>query len=149
MTQQSEKIMHRVGLLHKYISRYTVHRTQHMKICIHLFFRNLFKNDVILKFNKNIRYFTLWLYLRGRDWLRAGRSGDRIPMEGRFFVHVTIVARAHPASCTMGTGTFPVVKRPGRGADHPPPSVEVKKEYSYTCTSSGPSGLLRGIFTFM
>ena len=24
---------------------------------------------------------------------------------------------ARPASCTMGTGSFPVVKRPGRGAD--------------------------------
>jgi hypothetical protein len=23
---------------------------------------------------------------------------------------------------TMGTGSFPGVKRPGRGADHPPPS---------------------------
>jgi hypothetical protein len=32
-------------------------------------------------------------------------------------------------SCTMGTGSFPGVKRPGRGADHPPPSsAEVKKE---------------------
>ena len=29
---------------------------------------------------------------------------------------------AHPASCTMGTGPFPGVKRPRRGADHPPPS---------------------------
>jgi hypothetical protein len=35
----------------------------------------------------------------------------------------------HPASYTMGTGSFPGVKRPGRGADHPPPSsTEVKKE---------------------
>jgi hypothetical protein len=24
--------------------------------------------------------------------------------------------------CTMGTGSFPGVKRPGRGADHPPPT---------------------------
>jgi hypothetical protein len=32
-------------------------------------------------------------------------------------------------SCTMGTGSFPGVKRPGRGADHPPPSsAEVEKE---------------------
>jgi hypothetical protein len=30
-------------------------------------------------------------------------------------------------SCTMGNGSFPGVKRPGRGADHPPPpSAEVK-----------------------
>jgi hypothetical protein len=32
------------------------------------------------------------------------------------------------AFCTMGTGSFPGVKRPGRDADHPPPSsAEVKK----------------------
>jgi hypothetical protein len=36
---------------------------------------------------------------------------------------------AHPASCTMGTGYFPGVKRPGRGADYPPPSSsEVENE---------------------
>ena len=29
---------------------------------------------------------------------------------------------AHTASCTMGTGSFPRVKRPGRDADHPPSS---------------------------
>jgi hypothetical protein len=35
---------------------------------------------------------------------------------------------AHASSSTMGTGSFPGVKRPGRGADHPPPaSAEVKK----------------------
>jgi hypothetical protein len=39
------------------------------------------------------------------------------------------VPRAHPASCTMGTGSFPGVKRPGRGADHPSsPSAEVENE---------------------
>ena len=27
---------------------------------------------------------------------------------------------AHPASYTMGTGSFPGVKGPGRGVDHPP-----------------------------
>ena len=33
---------------------------------------------------------------------------------------------AHPASCTMGTGSLPAVKRPGRGADpHPIFSPEV------------------------
>jgi hypothetical protein len=39
---------------------------------------------------------------------------------------------AHPASCTMGTGgLFPGVKaRPGRDADHSPPSsAEVVNEY--------------------
>jgi hypothetical protein len=62
-------------------------------------------------------------------WLRAGRSGDRIPVGARFFAHVQTGPEAHPASCTMGIGSFPGVKRPGRGADHPPPSsADVKKE---------------------
>jgi hypothetical protein len=60
--------------------------------------------------------------------LRAGRYGDRIPVGVRFFAHVQTGPGAHPASCTMGTGSFPGVKRPGRGADHlPPSSAEVKK----------------------
>ena len=29
---------------------------------------------------------------------------------------------SHPVSCTMGTGSFPGVKWPGRGAEPPPPS---------------------------
>jgi len=34
----------------------------------------------------------------------------------------------HPASYTMGTGSFPGVKRPGRGVDHPPQSSAEVKE---------------------
>jgi len=49
---------------------------------------------------------------------------------------------AHPASYTMGTGSFPGVKRLGRGADHPPPSSAEVKEYSYTAT---PPLALRGL----
>ena len=30
---------------------------------------------------------------------------------------------AHPASCTMGTGSFLGAKRPGRCVNHPPPSM--------------------------
>jgi hypothetical protein len=45
--------------------------------------------------------------------LRAGRSGDRIPV-GRDFPYVQTGPGAHPASCTMGTGSFPGVKY-GRG----------------------------------
>ena len=39
----------------------------------------------------------------------------------RFSATVQTCPGAYPASCTMGTGSFPGVKRPGRGADHPPP----------------------------
>jgi len=46
---------------------------------------------------------------------------------------------AHPASYTMGTGSFPGVKRPGCGIDHPPPSsAEVKERVQlYICTIFG------------
>jgi hypothetical protein len=51
---------------------------------------------------------------------------------------------AHSASCTMGTGSFPGIKRPGRGVDHPPTSSAELKErvelYLYS-----PLGL-RGLF---
>jgi len=35
---------------------------------------------------------------------------------------------AHPAHCTMGIGSFPEVKRTGRGVDHPPTSSAEVKE---------------------
>jgi hypothetical protein len=58
-----------------------------------------------------------------------GRSGDRIPVGVRFFPRIQTGPGAHPAFCTMGTGSFPGVKRPGRGADQPPPpSAEVENE---------------------
>jgi hypothetical protein len=52
--------------------------------------------------------------------LRAGRSGDRISVGVRFFAPVQTGPGAHPASCTMGSGSFPGVKRPGRGVEHQP-----------------------------
>ena len=38
----------------------------------------------------------------------------------RFSARIQTGSGAHPASYTMGTGSFPGVKRPGRGVDHPP-----------------------------
>ena len=75
------------------------------------------------------------------DSLRAGRSGDRIPVGVRFSAHVQTGPGSYPASCTMGTRSFPGVKRPGRGVDHPPPSgAEVKERVElYLYFSSGPS----------
>jgi len=43
------------------------------------------------------------------------------PGGGRDFLPVQTGPGVHPASCTMGTGSFPGVKRPGRDADHSPP----------------------------
>ena len=48
---------------------------------------------------------------------------------------------SHPASCTMVTGSFPEVKRPGRGVDHPPSSSAEDEEgvELYLCSISGPT----------
>jgi hypothetical protein len=67
----------------------------------------------------------------------------------RFFAHVQTGPGAHRASHTMGTESFPGLKQPGRGADHPPllvPSSRMSR--AIPLPPSGPSGLLRGTFTF-
>jgi hypothetical protein len=65
---------------------------------------------------------------RYSESLRAGRSGDRIPVAVRFSAPVQTGPGAHPTPYTMGTGSFPAVKRPESGADHPPPSSAEVKE---------------------
>ena len=57
------------------------------------------------------------------DSLRAGRSGDPIPVGPRFSAAVQIGPGAYPATCTMGTGTYPRVKRPGACCRPPTPSM--------------------------
>ena len=79
-----------------------------------------------------------WAQQRSRysDWLRAGWSGDRIPVRARFSAPVQPALGVHPASCTMGTGSFPGVKS-GLGVTldpSPPSSAVVMKEQSYTST---------------
>jgi hypothetical protein len=80
------------------------------------------------------------VYQLATDWtVRGSNSGG-----GEIF-------RTHPASYTMGTGSFPAVKRPGRDVYHPPPSsAEVKKRVQLNHHSpSGPSWpVLRSAFTF-
>jgi len=53
-----------------------------------------------------------WVGQRSRysDWLRARGSGDRIPMGARLSAPVQTGPVAHPASCTMDTGSFPGLK---------------------------------------
>jgi len=70
----------------------------------------------------------------------------RIPVGVRFSAPVHTGPGAHPASYTMSTGSFPGVKRPGRGVDNSPPSsaeVEGRVEL-YICSPSGSSWHVRG-----
>ena len=66
---------------------------------------------------------SVWLLATG--WTVRGSNPGGV---ARFSALVQTAPGAHPASYTMGTGPFSGAKRPGRGADHPPPSsVEVKE----------------------
>ena len=85
---------------------------------------------------------------RGRDSsvgiaTRYGLDGPGIVSRwtARFSALVQTDPGTYPASCTMGTGSFPGVKRPGRGVDHPPPSKRRGNERVglYLYSPSGPS----------
>jgi len=70
------------------------------------------------------------------SWTVRGSNAGGV----RFSAPVHTSTGAHPASYTMGTGSFPGVMRRGRGFDHPPHlAPRVKKEQSYT--SAPPLGL--------
>jgi len=58
----------------------------------------------------------------------------------RFSAPIQTGPEAHPASYATGTGSFPGVKRPGQGVDHPPTSsAEVKERVElYLYSPSGP-----------
>jgi hypothetical protein len=61
----------------------------------------------------------------GRPGSVVGRSGDPVSVGARFSAPVQTGPEAHPASCTMGTGSLPVVWC-GRGVTLTPSSAEVK-----------------------
>jgi hypothetical protein len=62
--------------------------------------------------------------------IRYGLDGPGIESRWvpKFSALVQNGPEAHPASCTMGTGSFPGVKRTGCGVDHPPTSSFDVKE---------------------
>ena len=64
---------------------------------------------------------------------RLDGPGIDSPWGARFSAPVQTGPGTHPASCTMGTRSFPGVQRPGRGSSHPIHLVpRLRKEYSYT-----------------
>ena len=50
------------------------------------------------------------------------------PGWARYSAPVQTGPGAHPAFYTMDTGSYPEIKRPRRGVDHPPPSSADVKE---------------------
>jgi len=75
-----------------------------------------------------------------------GLDGPGIESRWGFSVPVQTGPGAHPASCTMGTGSFLGGReRPGRDADPSPPSTAVvkKRVELYLYSPYGPYGLYR------
>jgi len=75
----------------------------------------------------NFNKLKLCIYYKGRDSsvgiaTRYGLDGPGTESRwgARFSAPVQTGPVAHPASYTMGTGSFLGVRRPGRDADHPP-----------------------------
>jgi hypothetical protein len=115
----------------------TVQRTQHVNV----------KPEVIyIMIQKHYN----WLGM-GRDssvGIATGYGLDGPGIESRrrwdFSAPIQTGPGGRPASYSVGTGCFPEVKRPGRGADHPPASsAEVKERVELYFYS--PLGL-RGLF---
>jgi hypothetical protein len=79
------------------------------------------------------RYFSGTVDRDSSDGIATGYGLDGPGIEFRwgrdFSATVQTGPGAHSASCTMGTGSFPGLKRPGRGVDHPPHlTPRLKKE---------------------
>ena len=64
---------------------------------------------------------------------RYGLGGPGIEARwGEIFRDIQTGPEAHPASCTVGTGSFLGLKRPERDADRPPPSAGLRMGRIYT-----------------
>jgi len=101
----------------------------------------------IVKRDRYVHSVKLCTLREGRDSsaTRYGLDGPGIEScWGRDFAQTCPVA--HPTSHTMGTGSFPGVKRPGRGVGHPPTSItEVKERVElHFYSPSGPSWTVLG-----
>ena len=96
-------------------------------LCNHCFLTPVFETNFFEKYNTTCMGRDSSVGIATRYGLDG--PGDRIPVGARFSTPVQTGPGAHPASCTMGTGSFSGVKRSGRGADHPSPhlSAEVMK----------------------
>jgi len=86
------------------------------------------KDFVIPDSQREIQYSRIVILYFSISFYGLGGSGIESRWGAKFSAPIQTGPGSHPASCTMGAGCFPGVKRPGRGVDHPPPcSAEVKE----------------------
>jgi hypothetical protein len=88
---------------------------------------------IILNLSGHKCFVAVLTLVRHSDSLRAGRSGDRIPVWVRFSAPDQTGPEAHPPSYTLSTRSFPCVKRPGRGVYHPRSSAAVEERGLVAC----------------
>ena len=94
----------------------------YMDVLQHTFWTK--ENNLQFRTNYGPGYLNLY-----SDSLHPGRSGDRIPVGEQFSAPFHTDPRTQPASSSRSTGSFPGVKRPGRGVQHPPHlAPKLKKE---------------------
>jgi hypothetical protein len=86
---------------------------------------------------RKAQVFNLFIYIRYSDWLRAGRSRDRIPVGARFFADRSW---GPPSLLYYGYRVFPGVKATGAWCWPPPPTNRRRRELLaiYLYSSSGP-----------
>jgi len=101
------------------------------KVALGQVFLQYFSFPLSVSFHRcSTKIFRYMLLLPEDDSLRTGRSGDRIPVRTRFSTPVQTGPGDNPASYTMGSASFPGVKRPERSVNHPPLlAPRLKKEY--------------------
>ena len=77
-------------------------------------------------------YASKYIFFLGRAPLNGVHSTKKVknpcfkgltPVEAKYSAPVQTSPGAYPVSCTMNTGCFPGVKRPGRGVDLLPQST--------------------------
>ena len=79
--------------------------------------QHLVNSTVTTRLNYHLSFVLLLHRSDEEPW---GRSGDRIQVGGKFSAPVQTGPGAHPATCTMGTGSFLRVKS-DRGVKLTPP----------------------------
>jgi hypothetical protein len=125
--------------LHPFICRHGLHRGSFYKYKLLL---PSFNNSNDNNNNNNLRYISLCMHsctLYSSAGIATGYGLDGPGIESRWgeiFADAQTGPGAHPASCTMGTESFPGVKRSGRGADHPSLLVPRSSVPLYYCTLS-------------
>jgi len=98
---------------------------------------NMDTTDIVMSNSDGENFMVLQKWIDGRDsvvGIAIRYRLDRLepePRRGEIFGAFQTGLEAHAISCTVGTGSFPGLKRLERGADHPPSNATLRMTRSY------------------